>query len=336
MRGFRFPLLIVLSSLLFLSCGGNKQTFRMEGSFKGFNQGELYIYSVDGTHKLDTIGVANGMFRYETMLDNPTTLVIVFPNFSELPVVGENATEVTVEGDATHLKETKVSGTEENKLLTAFRLQTNEQTPPEVTKAAEQFIKDHPASPAARYLLRKHFIQTAEPNLRKAGELAAIICKAVPEDEQMAQLAQRVKEVEGLKENGKLPAFTAKDIDGKSVSSANLKAKANIITLWASWNYESMGIQRQLGILKERFNDDLQIVSFCLDASVKDCRKAVERDSLKWSNICDGRMWETPALRKLGFSYLPDNIVTDSKGKIVARGLNARELRSKVEVLINE
>ena len=157
------PLLVTLHlftfSLFHLSCGNDRQTFLLEGTFKGFNQGDLYIYGVNGTHKLDTISVVKGAFRYEIPLEEPVTFALVFPNFSELPVFGEPRAEVEIEGDASHLKETKISGTELNEAMTSFRLKTSGMAPPEVTQAAEMFIKENPASPISLYLLYNLKIQ---------------------------------------------------------------------------------------------------------------------------------------------------------------------------------
>ena len=59
---FTFILLPLLAS-----CGGKHDTFLIEGTFKGFNQGELYIYATDGpSQKLDTIAIVNGGF-YSTL-----------------------------------------------------------------------------------------------------------------------------------------------------------------------------------------------------------------------------------------------------------------------------
>ena len=75
-------------------------------------------------------------------------------------------------------------------------------------------------------------------------------------------------------------------------------------------------------------------MSISIDGSVKECKKIVERDSIKWTNVCDGRMWETPVLQKLALTYLPDNIITDTQGKIIARTLNYQDLNKKIEELI--
>jgi hypothetical protein len=78
----------------------------------------------------------------------------------------------------------------------------------------------------------------------------------------------------------------------------------------------------------------LKVLSISIDGSVKDCKKIIERDSIKWTNVCDGKMWETPVLQKLALTYLPDNIITDAQGKIIARTLNYQDLNKKIEELI--
>ena len=51
-------------SLLTISCGPDSDHFEMSGQFKGFNQGELYVYTTDGpSQKLDTIAIINGGFE---------------------------------------------------------------------------------------------------------------------------------------------------------------------------------------------------------------------------------------------------------------------------------
>jgi len=308
----------------------------MEGDFKGFNQGEFYVYSLDGgIRKLDTIAVKNGHFAYQISLDTTATFVLVFPNFSEIPVMGGSGVTVSINGDASHLKNIVVKGSKENDLLTGFRLKTSEQTPPEVVKSAAQFIQENPTAQACLYLLEKYFIQPQQQDYGKAFELLGIMQKANPNDRKVNQLKKQLEGVKNLKDNAALPKFTGIDIKGKPVSSSDLYAKVNVITTWATWNYESMNIQRQLKLKeKENGSSKLKIVSICLDANAKDCRKMMDRDSITWSNICDGRMWETPALAKLGLTRVPDNIIVDSRGKILAHSLPANELNEKIENLM--
>lgn len=321
--------------ILFTSCSGDNGRFRIEGSFRGMNQGELYIYEMSGNRKLDTVGIARGDFNYQIALEEPATFVIVFPNFSELPVFAEPGATITINGDATHLKETEVKGTKNNKEMTAFRLQSNNMTPPEYNKAVIQFIKDHADSPISIYLLNKVFIQTPKADYKQAQELAQYLSKAMPDNKEIATLADRLSTLHSLKIGEKMPAFTATDFNGKQVSLADMDATVNIILLWASWNYESVSLQNQIQKLSQH-EDRVKVLGICIDANSKACRRITDRDSIKWSTICDGRMWETPVIKKIGLSYLPDNVVFDSQGKITGVSLNYMSLTKTVDEMLGK
>ena len=325
-----------LFTFLLLSCGSNHETFVLDGTFKGFNQGELYIYGMNGTYRLDTISVLKGRFHYEVALENAVTFSLVFPNFSELPVFGEPRAEVEIEGDASHLRETRVSGTDTNKRMTDFRLRTSEMTPPEVVQAAETFIREDPASPVALYLLNKYFTQATNANHKKAVALISEIEKAQPDEPSLKGLKEKINSLDVLKEGAKIPAFMTKDIDGKTVSSSDLNAPVNIIFVWAKWNYESVNMQRQLSFFQKQNKDKLKVLGISLDPDAKMCRQIAEQDSVKWSTVCDGKMWETPLLRQLGLWYIPDNILIDSQGKIIAHTLHVNDLQNKARELINK
>lgn len=114
----------------------------MDGRLLNLNQGEFYVYSPDGVFDgIDTIKVEGGRFTFETQCKESGTLVIVFPNFSEVPVFAEPGKSVSVKGDASHLKEIEIEGTKENELMTAFRQQLVKASPPEEMSYAENFVK---------------------------------------------------------------------------------------------------------------------------------------------------------------------------------------------------
>lgn len=328
------PLLILFA--LLSSCSDNDGRLLVKGSFKGINQGELYIYGMDGTYPLDTIALANGEFHYQIPLEDSITFLLVFPNFSELPVFGEPGAEITIEGDATHLKETKITGTKTNEELTAFRLKTSGQTPPELVRSAAQFIKDHPLSPISHYLLNRYFIQSAEPNYQQAYELANVILKANPGNQRITEITRWLDGLKALKDHQKLPSFTYTDINGKTVSSSDLNAKINIIAVWSTWNYESRNNLRQLRQMISWQNRDIRVLSVCVDANIKECKKIIDRDSLAWSTICDGKMWDTPILQKTGLCYIPDNIIIDKQGQIIGHSLSYADLRKLLDEQFKE
>ena len=328
--------LLLLSIIILASCGSDRKTFLLEGTFKGFNQGELYIYGMNGSHRLDTISVVKGQLHYEILLEDTVTLSLVFPNFSELPIFGEPSAKVEIEGDASHLKETRVSGTKTNQKMTEFRLKTSNMTPPEVAQAAEALIREEPASPISLYLLNKYFTQIPHPDYKKAVELMAVIQKARPDEPSLKGLEETMRGLDRLKDGNKLPSFSVVDIKNKTVRSSDLNAPVNIIFTWAKWNYESVSMQRQLTFLQEQHKDKIKVLGICVDTDIKACKNTVKQDSVKWNTICDGKMWKTPVLQRLGLSYVPDNIMTDSQGKIIAHSLHTNELQTKAKELLDD
>ena len=87
---------LFLLSFILVSCGTRKGHFKIEGRFLHINQGELYVYSPDGgIDGMDTIKIDAGRFAYETPMKRNSTLMLVFPNFSEHPVFAESGGQST-------------------------------------------------------------------------------------------------------------------------------------------------------------------------------------------------------------------------------------------------
>ena len=156
--------------------------------------------------------------------------------------------------------------------------------------------------------------------------------KEDPENGQLILLQKRLKPLQGGAQKSRLPQFSATDLKGRKVTEKDLKGKVNVVSVWASWNYNSTDKQRRLKSLKEKYGDKLGVVSICIDGRPNDCKQRIERDSLKWSTVCDGRMWDTPLLAKFGLADVPGNILADEKGIILERNLQPQRL----EELINQ
>lgn len=322
---------LLLLTLVVVSCGAPSGHFRLEGRLRNFNQGEFYLYSSDGLVRLDTIPVVEGRFSFEAPAEELTTFSLIFPNFSELPIFAKSGVTVDIQGDASHLKEVRVSGSNENDLMTEFRLKVAEMTPPQTIKEAETFVSEHPATAASLYLLNRYFLMKDEPDYKKALKLCAEMVKAQPDNGQLQELEKQLKSLRYLKEGQQLPSFTAVDMCGQHVSNATLSGEVNVITVWSTWNYESGNLMRQLRLLKKDFGGRLGLLSISVDASKSDCRNVVDRDSLNWNIICDGRMLDTPILTQLGIADIPYNLLVDRSGKILAVNLGQTQLKERIK-----
>ncbi|WP_309253677.1 TlpA disulfide reductase family protein [Prevotella brunnea] len=314
--------------LLLVSCGTRSGHFKMEGRLLHINQGELYVYSPDGAiDGMDTIKIQGGRFTYEIPCRYAATLVLIFPNFSTQPVFTESGKAVEMKADASHLKEMEIKGTEANDLMTQFRKQVSSASPPEEQKAAIRFVKDHPESPVSVYLTEKYLLQSEGADFKQAAQLVNLMAKKQLKNGTLARLKSQLSGLKNTTIGSQLPKFSAKDLNGKLLTNADLKGKTIIFNAWATWDYESMETQRLL----EEFSQKGQatVIGICVDASPNQARDALKRDNITFRNICDGRMMEGKLFKTLGLNTLPDNIVVRN-GRITERGVNANTLRQRL------
>ena len=320
--------------LLLASCGVDSDKFRLEGRLRNMNMGEFWVYSTDGTiDGIDTIGVREGRFSYEMELRSPSTLVVIFPNYSEQPVFAEPGSKVEIKGDASHLREMTIEGTDDNEAMTQLRMDINRVMPPEIPKKVEAFIREHQQSPVSVYLLQRYFLHE-QPDYKKAYELMKLLKAQQPDNGELIKWGKTLSDLKNGQVNSKLPRFTGKDVKGRSVSQDDLKHQANVVSVWASWNYQSTDMQRRLQRLKREYGDKLGVVSICLDARPSEIRRQVERDSLPWKTVCDGRMWQTPLLATFGVADVPMSLVANANGTIVARNLAPQKLEDKIKEML--
>lgn len=322
---------LILLTLVLVSCGVDGKHFKLEGRFLHLNQGEFYVYSTDGVlDGIDTIKIEGGRFAYEIPCDEEGTLVMVFPNFSEQPVFTQPGKTVEIKADASHLKELEAEGTDNNKLMTAFRKQVSNMSPQQAIDAAAEFVKHNPKSDVSAWLIRKYFILAPKPDYAKAKQLLDLMIAEQPKNGKLVNLQQQLIGLAATAGKS-LPIFTATDINGNKVTQANLTQSPNaVVFLWASWNYESTDMQRQLKRLKVAKGNGLSVIGVCIDPSKSEMQQSLRQDSISWPTINDGMMFDTKIAKQLGLSQVPANILLKN-GKIVGRNLRMNELKEKIE-----
>lgn len=326
--------LLVCSFLLFTSCGEEGDSFHIKGRFRHFNQGEFYIYSTDGAPRLDTIRVRDGRFSYETLITQPSTFVLRFPNSSEQAVFAEPGASVTIEGDASHLKEVEIKGTDDNEDMTKWRLHTANLTPPEVKKAAVDYIKEHLESRVSNYLLARYLVLNEDPDYKTASELAAQMLKEQPDNGQLIILEKKLRGLRNVIVGTRMPSFSATATDGRTVTLQSMNAELNIICVWAMWSQQSISTQHKLREVQKKYGSRVSLMGICLDARPEEGKPTLERDSIKWPQVADGRLWESPLVQQLGISSVPGNIFFDRNGKVLAINIPIDKIDEQVKSIL--
>lgn len=319
-------------ALALVACGTDGRHFKIDGRLLHLNQGEFYVYSPDGAFPgIDTIKVQAGRFSKDIACDRPSTLMLVFPNFTEQPIFASPGKSVDIKGDASHLKELTVKGTKDNELMNDFRQQVANASPPEAVKYARQFIADHPKSAVGTWLVRKYFIETSTPDYAEAQRLIKQMLAAQPDNAYLKRLHDMTRRPTPPAAGAALPRFTARDIDGHPVTGESLAASpVAVICVWASWNYQSIDMLRMVLQRRDESGGKIKVVGLCLDADAGAARRALKQQGFTLPVVCDGKMIEGRLFSDLGFYNIPDNMLV-RQGRVVDCGMSYDALSKQLK-----
>ena len=323
---------LLAGCLALLSCGLPKDRVRIEGKFNHISQAEFYVYSEDGAiDGMDTVRIEDGEFTYERQLADTAILTLLYPNFSEMYVVAAPGATIKMEGDAGRLGEMAISGTPDNEELTKFRLQQLHKPDGDVRLAAAEYIRTHASDRAAVVLFKQYFAKDKRADATTALDLLDALRKARPKDLSVTSMASMLSPLLRNSVGRKMTPFKAKDLDGKTIDSNSYRGKPLLVAFWASWNSDCLVWLDLLRRYEKLYGDKMSFLHVSLDTDVERARTQAETDTLRSPVLCDGGAFASPLVGRLGVRYLPDVMIVDASGTIVARNLKQDELRDAIE-----
>ena len=78
------------------------------------------------------------------------------------------------------------------------------------------------------------------------------------------------------------------------------------------------------------------IVGLSFDNKKEPWVKAITDWNMPWIHLSDVKGWKSVASGVYGVNSIPDNLLIDPQGKIVARGLRAEALQAKLKEIFGE
>ncbi len=320
MRHILYSLLPLLLLALLTACGPGKDRARFKGTLTGVNDAEFYVYSEDGAFDgVDTVRISDGAFVYERKLTEPTLVTLLYPNFTQTYVVLEPGKTVKLKGEAAKIGEAEVSGTEDNELLTTFRLSQAGKPQSDASMAASAFITAHPATLAAVAVFRKYYATQQTPDAAEALRLLDVLKKAQPRQRAVTILDDFYRPIftNGVGET--LPAFTAETTDGRTVSSSDYRERNLAIVCIGTWANETQPFLRKLRDRLRQTGGKWTVLIVSLDVDRNVLRDRLRTDTISWPIICDRQAFESPLVSKLGLHYVPSCMLVNPSGRIVQR-----------------
>lgn len=311
---------------LFAACGPGKDRVRFEGTLSNINDAAFYVYSEDGAFEgIDTVKIKDGKFVYERKLSSPAVLTLLYPNFTQTYIVVEPGSTIKMKGDASKIGEAQISGTEQNEILSDFRIKHLSDTPNNQRLAAAQFIRENAKELAAVAVFRKYFANKETPDAQTALQLLDQLKKAQPKEKAVAFLDKFYRPifVNGIGEI--LPSFTAKTIEGQTVSSDNYKGKKLVIACIGTWQNDSRPLLINLRRKLRTLGSDWQCLIVSLDVDHAVLRTSLQKDSIGYPVVCDRQAFNSPLVQTLGLHYVPSLMLVDEHGRIIQRDVTKVE-----------
>jgi len=91
-------------------------------------------------------------------------------------------------------------------------------------------------------------------------------------------------------------------------------------------------VVKAYGKFKDR---NFQIISVSLDKDKEAWLKAIREDSLTWIHVSDLQFWKNAVALQYGIRSIPQNLLLDPNGIIIAKNLRGEALGKKLEELTN-
>ncbi|MGZ3854174.1 MAG: redoxin domain-containing protein [Flavisolibacter sp.] len=127
--------------------------------------------------------------------------------------------------------------------------------------------------------------------------------------------------------------FTQSDTLGKPVSLSSFKGKYVLVDFWASWcgpcRRENPNVVKVFNKYKDK---NFTILSVSLDRpDAKDkWLAAIHKDGLTWTHVSDLKYWDNAVAKEYGIRAIPQNLLLDPQGKIIAKNLRGEDLDAKL------
>lgn len=211
----------------------------------------------------------------------------------------------------------------------------------------KDFIHTHPGSdailgalehlnPAVHQSVFKEVLTATQPTLGHTAYHQAIYAELLRQEAGRNVPTARTQPGGALAIGATAPDIVMNNKDGRPLKLSDLRGKVVLIDFWASWcgpcRRENPNVVRAY----ERFKSKgFEVYSVSLDSDRSRWLAAIQQDGLIWTNhVSDLAGWQNAAATAYGITSIPQTILIDRQGKVIATNLRGPALDAKLAELL--
>lgn len=152
-----------------------------------------------------------------------------------------------------------------------------------------------------------------------------------------AKLKKEMEEARSLMVGGTAPDFSQETPEGEMLTLSELRGKIVLLDFWASWCGPCRKENPNVVRVYEKYKDQgFEILSVSLDNKKDRWLQAIEKDKMDWYHVSDLKGWQNEVAQTYDVHSIPQTILLDPDGKILARNLRGRSLEAKLAELFGQ